>query len=130
MYTYYADLVEVIDGDTYVMDWDLGRRTWANSQHFRLAGYSCRERSMPGGPECRDHVTGLMPSGTRVVIRSIKVDHDPADVASFERYVVHVQLPDGRDLGHLLEQEGWAVPWNGHTRPVPYPLWPIPTGER
>lgn len=128
MYTYYAEVVEVIDGDSYVMDWDLGRRTWANGQHFRLAGYSCRERSMPGGPECRDHVASLMPAGSRVIIRSVKVDQDPADAMSFERYVVHVQLSDGNDLGQLLVATGWAVPWDGRTRPVPYPPWPIAKG--
>ena len=124
-YTNYAEILEVHDGDTYIADVDLGYRVWHNSQHFRLAGYSCRELDMPGGREARDYVSGLMPAGTRVILRSIKLDHDPADVMSFERYVVQIQLPDGRDLGALLEQQGWAVPWDGRSRPVPYPPWPI-----
>lgn len=125
MYVYYAVVVAVHDGDTYTLDWDLGRRTWSKGERFRLAGYSCRELAMPGGPECRDYVTGLMPVGTKVVIRSIKPDRDPADATTFDRYLVYVQLPDGRDLGQTLQQGGWAVPWDGRTKPVPYPVWPI-----
>jgi len=125
MYTYYAIILKTIDADSYVMDWDLGRRTWARDQHFRLAGFSCRELSMPGGSEAREYVAALLPAGSRVVIRSIKLDHDPADVMSFDRYVVYVQLPDGRDLGATLEEAGFAIPWDGRSRPVPYPPWPI-----
>jgi hypothetical protein len=124
MYTYYADVVEVLDGDTVVMDWDLGRRTWARDQHFRLAWASARKLSMDGGPEAGAAVAALLPVGTRTVIRSIKLDRDPEDVTSFERYVVTIQLPDGRDLAAHLIAEQWAARWDGRSRPIPYPPWP------
>ena len=126
MYQYYADVTAVHDADTYVVDISAGYRIWLKAQHMRLAGFSCRELSMPGGPEARAYAASLLPVGSRVVIASIKLEHDPADVMSFERYVVNVQLPDGRDLGHTLEEAGFAIPWDGRSRPVPYPPWPIP----
>lgn len=127
MYVYYADVVEVHDGDTFTCDVSLGFDVWHNSAHFRIAGISARELSQPGGREARDHLAGLLPIGTRVLIRSVKVDADPADDMSFDRYVVVVQLPSGADLATLLVNTGWACYWNGRTKPTPYPDWPIVT---
>lgn len=124
-YTYYAHVIDVHDADTVVLDVDLGFRIWHNALHARIAGISCRELHMPGGPEAKAFVEGLIPPGTRVIIRSSKLDHDPADDMSFERYVVAVQLPDGRDLGAVLEAAGFAAPWDGRSKPTPYPPWPI-----
>lgn len=126
VYIYFANVIRVHDGDTLVIDWDLGRRTWARNQSLRVAGISARELSMPGGMEARDYLASLLPVGTRVIIQSVKVDHDPEDVMSFDRYVVVVQLPDGRDLATVMVNEGLAVWWDGKTKPIPYPAWPIP----
>jgi endonuclease YncB( thermonuclease family) len=123
-YVYWATVLSVHDADTLVMDWDLGRRTWARSQHFRLAGISARELHQDGGPQARDAVAALLPVGMQVLVRSVKVDHDPADDMSFERYVISLILSDGRDLAAHLVDEGWAVRWDGRSRPVPYPPWP------
>jgi endonuclease YncB( thermonuclease family) len=127
LYTYRAVVVDVHDGDTLTAHVDAGFHTWQHSARFRLAGISARELAAPGGREARDHLAGLLPAGTAVTIQSIKAGHDPADDMSFDRYVAVVTLPDGRDLGDLLIQTGWAVPWNGRTKPVPYPAWPIAT---
>jgi micrococcal nuclease len=120
-------VTDVHDADTLSADIDLGFDTWRHAAHIRIAGISARELSMPGGPEARDYLQGALPLGSAITVRSIKPDHDPADVMSFDRYVLVVQLPDGRDLATLLIDEGWGAPWNGSTRPVPYPAWPIPT---
>lgn len=125
MYVYNAVIVAVHDGDTIVADVDLGFRTAHNEAHFRIAGVSARELKMPGGTEARDHLAELLPPGTRVLIRSIKIGRDPADEMSFDRYVVTVQLPSGSDLATTLVNTGWASYWNGRTKPTPYPAWPI-----
>lgn len=125
LYVYRAEIVEIHDGDTLTADVDLGFRVWHNAAHLRLAGVSARELSMPGGPEAREHLVGLLPPQSMVTIRSFKADKDPADDMSFDRYVAVVTLPDGRDLAELLVQAGWAAPWNGRARPIPYPAWPI-----
>lgn len=126
MYVYHATIVKIHDADTVQTDVNLGFRTWQRGVWARVAGISCRELHMPGGREAADYVSGLLPAGTPTVVASIKVDHDPAEVTSFDRYVMSVQLPDYRDLAHLLLAEGWAVPWDGKSHPAPYPVWPIP----
>lgn len=126
MYVYRAIVRDVHDGDTVSVDADLGFDVWRHTAHIRLAGISARELSMPGGPEARDYLAGALPLDTAVTVRSSKAGHDPADVMSFDRYVIVVTLADGRDLAALLVDEGWAVPWDGKSRPVPYPPWPIP----
>jgi endonuclease YncB( thermonuclease family) len=125
VYVYNAQVVGVHDGDTLTVLADLGFHTWHHATQLRIAGISALELPMPGGAEARDHLTGLLPEGTPVLIRSIRVDRDPADAMSFDRYVVAVQLPNGSDLAGLLVATGWAVWWNGRTKPTPYPVWPI-----
>lgn len=127
LYTYRAQVVAVHDGDTVTVDVDLGFRTWRHDTHVRLAGISARELTMPGGEEAAVHLEAMLLTAGEVIVRSIRTDRDPADTMSFDRYVIAVQLPDGRDLATLLVTEGWAVWWDGKTKPVPYPPWPIPS---
>lgn len=43
MYHYKANLVRIIDGDTIVVDIDLGFETWLKNQHVRLYGINAPE---------------------------------------------------------------------------------------
>ncbi len=125
MYDYWATVVSVHDGDTLTCDIDLGFSTWRRNQHLRLAGISALELSMPGGIEARDYLRSILPAGTRVMLRSYRAEADPSDVMSFDRYVVRVRLPNGPDLTDRLVLDGYAVLWDGKTKPAPYPAWPI-----
>lgn len=117
-YEYAATVVRVIDGDTAVVDIDLGFHTWRRNQSIRLLDCNARELSMPGGPEARDHLSGLLPAGTQVTVSTVKVDKYG------DRYDGAVTLPDGRDLVTVLAESGWVALWDGHgLRPVPD--WPI-----
>lgn len=126
MYEYWGTVERVHDGDTITVSIDQGFNTWRLKQHLRIAGISARELSMPGGPEAFHHLRILLLPVVALKIRSYKVDHDPADLMSFDRYVVSVALPDGKDLAHYLISVGYACPWDGKTKPTPYPTWPIP----
>jgi len=126
MYEYWATVVRVHDGDTIVVDIDLGFRTWRHDQRLRLAGISARELARPGGSEARDYLQQLAPPGTLLVIRSYRDEADPADVMSFDRYVVRARDASGVDLAMRLIAAGYAVAWDGRTKPTPYPAWPIP----
>jgi micrococcal nuclease len=130
VYIYFANIVRVHDGDTIQVDVDLGFHVWHRKIWARIAGISARELSMVGGQEAADYVEELLPVGTPVVVQSTRIGADPADVMSFDRYVMSVQLPDGRDLAEVLISGGWAVAWNGRTHPVPYPEWPISIGAQ
>lgn len=117
LYTYRAMVVRVIDGDTIVLDVDLGFTTWLRGQSFRLAGCNAAELSEPGGKEARDHLRALLPAGAKVTITSVKPDKYGG------RYLAVVHLPDMTDLVESLIAEGWASPWQGAgARPVP--PWP------
>jgi endonuclease YncB( thermonuclease family) len=93
---------------------------------------------MPGGLQARDHLRTLLPAGTRAVLRSYRDEADPSDVMSFDRYVVRVRVVrllaisgagagGAVDLAAWLVSTGYAVEWDGKTKPVPYPAWPPPT---
>lgn len=125
MYEYWAKVVSVHDGDTITVDIDLGFNTWLRGQRLRLAGISALELSMPGGREARINLMRELPAGTTVKIASLKADIDPAAVTSFDRYVVTVWAAGRGDLGDELVAEGWAVRWDGRSKPTPYPAWPI-----
>lgn len=127
MYEYWATVVNVHDGDTVTVDVDLGFSTWRRNQRLRLAGISALELSMPGGKEARNHLREVLPTGTRVTLRSYRAEADPADLMSFDRYVVRLRSLTGVDVAEQLIHDGYAVPWDGRTKPVPYPLFPVPT---
>lgn len=58
-YVYRAYAVRVIDGDTYVLDLDLGFHVFTK-QHIRLHGVSCPELREPGGQDARIAVDALL----------------------------------------------------------------------
>jgi hypothetical protein len=128
-FEYWVIIREVHDGDTYRGDVDLGFGMW-HDLSVRLSGASLLELDMPGGPESAAHVGGILAASPRCYLRSIKAGKvvDPATRMSFNRYVCDVTLSDGRDLATLLVRTGWAVWWDGRSKPTPYPVWPIPPG--
>ncbi len=77
---------------------------------------------MNGGKEARDYLTALLPVDTKLTVYSYKLDKDPSDAMSFNRYVVQIKMGDGADLGQLMINEGWAVAWDGKKKPTPYPV--------
>lgn len=67
-YTYTAKVVRIIDGDTLVLDIDLGLSVWRHGEHIRLAGIAAPELAQAGGKEARDYLASLCPPGTEVTI--------------------------------------------------------------
>lgn len=53
LFRYAANLVRVIDGDTIVVDIDLGFRTWTKDQRIRLYGIDCPELNTEAGKNAR-----------------------------------------------------------------------------
>jgi endonuclease YncB( thermonuclease family) len=123
MYTYYAIVRGVHDGDTVTVDLDQGLNEWRHKLSMRLYGCNARELSQPGGPEARDNLAALLPVGTQVVVHSHKVDRDLSPDKYGGRYDAEITLPDGRDLVTLLIEEEWAAAWDG-TGTAPVPPWP------
>jgi micrococcal nuclease len=112
-----ARVVRVVDGDTVILDVDLGFGTWLHGQSFRLRGCNAREHSMLGGSEAAAHLRTLLPVGSCVTLTSIRPDKYGG------RYDAGITLQDGSDLVQLLIAHGWVAPWNGKGE-RPLPAWP------
>lgn len=116
-FEYSALVNRVVDGDTVMLDVDLGFGIWLRNQSFRLLGINAREKSEAGGTEARTNLIVTLPVGMRVTLDSVKNDKYGG------RYDANLILPDGTWLSELLVRTGWAIGWNGSgTRPVPE--WP------
>jgi micrococcal nuclease len=117
MYRYKATVVRVVDGDTVVMDVDLGFGVWMRAQAFRLLGLNARERAEIGGAEATANLEKRLPVGAGVTVTSVKNDKYGG------RYDAVILLADGASLNSELIHDGWAAAWSGAgTRPVP--PWP------
>jgi len=106
MWTYNAHLVRVIDGDTYVLNIDLGFHIWI-VEHIRLAGIDTPERGTPGGSEVMLFVRNWFVNNDDQVLLTTT----PAQVKTFDRWVGEVSA--GTD--NLAD----ALRLAGHYKAVP-----------
>jgi endonuclease YncB( thermonuclease family) len=104
MWEYWAHVAQVIDGDTYVLDIDLGFHVHTE-QHIRLKGAYCPELRAPGGALAKLFAVGALMQSDHTV--TVITEKNP--VRSFERYVARVVLRDGTDLAELLIKNGHAT---------------------
>lgn len=100
-YRYAAEVLRVIDGDTYHLFIDQGFHEWTK-QMIRLQGWSCPELNAPKGPEAKVAATALLSAASSLIVETDK------DVMTFGRYVGRLYV-DGVELGALLEAQGLAV---------------------
>jgi endonuclease YncB( thermonuclease family) len=121
MYTYNATVVRVIDGDTAIVDVDLGFYMTARMS-CRLAGLNARELHDDGGREARDYLCGLLPVEATVQVDSVKADK----YAGRFDGVVTRRLDDGSgiNVNQRLIDMGYAAKWDG-SGPRPVPPWPL-----
>lgn len=100
MYTYAARLVRVIDGDTVVLDLDLGFKLWRLNESYRLARIDAPEMATAGGPPAKaaleDYLAG----------KALKVVTSKGD--KYGRYLVEL-LADNANANDWLVTNGRAV---------------------
>jgi len=99
-----AIVVRIVDGDTLILDLDLGWGIHRPLERCRLARCNAPEMSTPEGVAARDYVVGLLPLGTPVTFVSKKVDN-------YGRPLGEVEWSGG-NLTDLLLSSGHAVPMN------------------
>lgn len=109
--SYPAIVREVHDGDTVVLDVDLGFDQWSHSQRFRLDGLDAPELATPAGQLAAAWLATRLPVGTRVDVWSVQVK-DRAKREKYGRWLAQVWL-SGENLNALLVEAGHAKPWNG-----------------
>lgn len=117
MYQYRAKVNRVIDGDSIVLDIDLGFDTWLNNQSVRVYGIDtpeCRTRDLDEkarGLLAKDRVEELLKSGDTVIINTFK-DRG----GKFGRILAEIENIDGIDIGACLLEEHLAVKYYGQSK--------------
>jgi micrococcal nuclease len=97
-----ARVVRVVDGDTLIMDLDLGWKTWRLGERCRLAGINCPEMNTAEGVAALAFVVHML-LDPQVTFTSHSLD-------KYGRPLGHVRLADGRILNTLILDAGHAVP--------------------
>lgn len=113
MYQYRATVVRIIDGDTYVVDFDLGFRAWLRDQEIRLAHANSPEKNTAEGRYAAQWVAMAMPVGSPVVVNTIK---PTGDKEKYGRWLAAITLPGDIDLATSMIFNGQAVPYEGGPR--------------
>jgi micrococcal nuclease len=106
----HAVVVRVIDGDTVVLNLDLGWHTWRHNESVRIAHIDAPERRDKARWEAaKAFVERLLPVGTEVLLISEKLE-------KYGRTLGRIVLRDARDVGAELLKAGLAVPYQGGTK--------------
>lgn len=108
MYDYKATLERVIDGDTVVLNLDLGFYV-THQVHCRLAHINAPERGTPGADAATTWATQLLTNATSITATTYKV----AD--KYGRWLA-VIFVDGVNMNERAVELGYAVPYEGGTR--------------
>lgn len=108
MFEYAAQVVRVIDGDTLVLDIDLGLSVTARAV-VRVAGVNAPELPTPAGEAAKAFVEELVTArGAGVLVRTVKDRRE-----KYGRYLADISWPpDQAGLAELLLTSGNAVPYN------------------
>lgn len=104
MYTYNAELLRVIDGDTVKVMVDLGFRLYREI-NLRLLGINAPELKTDAGKISKLALTNLL-TGRKFQVRT---DLDPG---AYDRYTATIVLDDGLNVNEWLVKNGHAIEYN------------------
>lgn len=72
LYVYRTRIKDIVDGDTLIVDIDLGFGTWLHNQKLRLAKINAPELSTPEGVASRNHLAQLTLDHEACVVQTFK----------------------------------------------------------
>lgn len=99
MYEYHCNIVRVVDGDTLVVDVDLGFKVWLHGVSMRLSDVSAPELNTSDGLRWRDWWSSAVGEhGNPFVVRVTK---DAKQTLS--RWLGSIYLRDGHSTADLLD---------------------------
>jgi micrococcal nuclease len=107
LYHYKALVTRVIDGDTVLVDIDLGFHTWVRDERIRLYGINAPEKNAPGGAEATAFLAGKI-EGKPVILETIKGTHGEDRQEKFGRYLGIIWL-DGANINQQMLDAGHAA---------------------
>jgi endonuclease YncB( thermonuclease family) len=112
MYEYKCNLVRVIDGDTAVVDIDLGFGVWLRNESVRLSGIDCPESRTSDpiekifGQAATARAVSLLSNGSLIL-------HSQGFNGKFGRILGDFSIAsDARRYTEIMLAEHHAVPWH------------------
>jgi len=105
-YTYAADVVNVIDGDTVDVHVSLGFYVWIRFQRIKLAGIDAPDEG-DAAAAAKQHLEALI-GGKTVILQSIHGEDDPARRDSFGNWLGNIWV-DGKSVNDEMVASGNAV---------------------
>lgn len=106
MFQYQAEIQKVIDGDTYVIDIDLGLSVWVRGERIRLYGVDTPEiygvkkdsEEYQQGQKASAFAKSLIKKGTSAIVETMKDEK-----GKYGRYlaVLYIRIPE-----ELMEGQG------------------------
>ena len=115
MYDYRCKIVRVIDGDSILVDIDLGFDTWRCGESIRLFGVDCPEcrsrdpKEKAAGLAAKEFVKGLLHDGGTYTLTT-------KEKGKFGRYLGVIMLSDKTSVNAALVSEHLAVPYYGQSK--------------
>jgi micrococcal nuclease len=115
MYEYNCKIVRVIDGDSIILDIDLGFGLWIHGESIRLFGVDCPEcrsrdpEEKAAGLAAKDFVKGLLHDGGTYTLTT-------KEKGKFGRYLGVIQLTDKTSVNGALVKERFAVAYYGQSK--------------
>lgn len=112
IYEYMATVLRVVDGDTIVIDLDLGVDVHIKIR-TRLVGIDAPELRTEAGKAAKAYMEKLLPVGTQIVCRTVKDRKE-----KFGRYLVNLELPAAEanvaptNINQHMVDVGHAVVYN------------------
>lgn len=109
-FIYRAYVTNIVDGDTFDLDIDLGMCSWLSDQRIRLHEIDTPEMRGPErveGLKVTEFVSRLMPVGTEVVLETVPNRHEKDSKGKWGRWLAIIHLPDGSTLNETLKEMGY-----------------------
>lgn len=113
---YPATVKRVIDGDSVILDFDVGFNLTKNNENCRLWGIDTAE-TRGGTPEtkaigllAKDYVRGMLPPGASVIVKT----HQDKK-GKFGRYLAQIEI-GGIEINQTLLDRRLAVPYFGQSK--------------
>lgn len=110
-FTYNANFVRVIDGDTVVLNIDLGMKIWAMGQHVRLFGINTPELIGPDASSAADAkiwLNGALSVARKIIVQTAK----PEAGDKYGRWLATI-VADGTNLNQMMVTLGLAKEYFG-----------------
>jgi micrococcal nuclease len=118
MYTYKASVVKVVDGDTIIIDIDLGFNVWLRNQSVRLNGVDAPEKRTRNPIEKK---AGLLAS--KFLSENLKtgeiisvVTYKANSSEKYGRILADIVNSKGENLNNLLIEKRYAVKYIGQNK--------------